>query len=165
MKKILAMVLVLVMMCCLAACGNTNDRQNNETEKTTETKAPETQSPITEDVTPEEPETTESVAQEVVTEEPVTEEPVTKVTEDTYTWREFLKDYEAWVDDYIAFMNKYNANPADLTLLADYATMMSEYAEWADKVDKMDDNLSDTEALEYAAELSRIATKLTTVAY
>ncbi len=76
-------------------------------------------------------------------------------------WREFLQDYEAWVDSYITFMEKYKANPTDLTLLSDYAKMMSEMSEWSLKADELELEIEDPEeALEYSAELLRIAGKL-----
>ena len=152
MKKVLAMLIALTMILCMVSCAGTPDTQT-ETEKITETNAPATETPETE-----EPET-----EVPVTEEPETEAPET--TENSYDWRQFLKDYEAWVDDYITFMDKYNANPTDLTLLSDYSKMMTEYAEWSTKVDEMDDDLSDSEAIEYATELSRIAAKLADAAY
>lgn len=82
---------------------------------------------------------------------------------DTGGWRQFLKDYEAFVDDYIAFMKKYQANPTDMTLLSDYADMMTRVSEWSENADEFSDELNDpSELAEYAKEYVRILTKMTT---
>lgn len=89
-------------------------------------------------------------------------------TASTVAWREFLDEYEAWVDRYVAFYKKYQANPTDLTLLADYATMTSELTEWSTKTEEMEQELesaSAAELAEYTAELARIAAKLAQIAY
>lgn len=86
--------------------------------------------------------------------------------EDTgYDWQEFIDDYEAWVDDYIDFMAKYKANPTDLSLISDYAEMMTDMSEWSERANEIKDDLSTAEALKYSAELTRIAAKLAKAAY
>ncbi len=78
-------------------------------------------------------------------------------------WKQFLKDYEAWVDDYIKIIKKYNANPNDMTIFADYTKMLSKSAEWAERADEIEEELAGTdEELEYSLELIRIAGKLST---
>lgn len=77
-----------------------------------------------------------------------------------------MKDYEAWVDDYIAIVKKYKENPTDMSILSDYTEMVSEMAEWAKRADEIELELQDTGvALEYSAELLRIAAKLAEAAY
>ena len=81
-------------------------------------------------------------------------------------WRQFLKDYEAWVDDYITIVKKYKDNPTDMSVLTDYTNMVSEMADWAERADEIELELEDTDAaLEYSAELLRIAAKLAEAAY
>lgn len=81
-------------------------------------------------------------------------------------WKEFLTDYEAWVDDYIEIVKKYKENPADTSILSDYSAMLSEMSEWSEKADEIEIELEDTNAaLEYSAELLRIVAKLSEVAY
>jgi len=76
-------------------------------------------------------------------------------------WRQFLKDYEAWVDNYVEIVKKYNENPADLSILADYTKLVSEMSDWTERADEIEAELEDTSAAtEYAAELLRIAGKL-----
>ena len=77
-----------------------------------------------------------------------------------------MKDYEAWVDDYIEIIKKYKDNPTDMSILSDYTEMMSEAAEWTEKADEIELELEDTdEALEYTKEVLRIAGKITEAAY
>lgn len=80
----------------------------------------------------------------------------------TVSWEEFLAEYEAWVDDYIALLEKYKANPADMTILTDYTRMMQELTEWTEKGEALEADLADfPEALaEYSAALARILQKL-----
>ncbi len=87
-------------------------------------------------------------------------------TSDDAEWKRFLKDYEAWVDDYIAIVKKYKDNPTDMSILSDYTEMISEMTEWTERADEIELELEDTNAaLEYSAELLRIAGKLAEAAY
>ncbi len=88
----------------------------------------------------------------------------TEASNSNYEWKEFLADYEAWVDDYVAFMKKYKANPTDFSLLTDYAKMSAKAIEWSNKASDMQENLSPTELTEYMQTLSRITQKLTSIA-
>ena len=60
--------------------------------------------------------------------------------------KEFLDSYEAFVDEYIEFMNKYNQNPTDATLLAQYMDYMTKLADFEKK------------ANDYAAQESQMST-------
>lgn len=85
---------------------------------------------------------------------------------DDAEWKQFLKDYEAWVDDYITIVKKYKDNPTDMSILSDYTEMVSEMADWTERADEIELELEDTDAaLEYSTELLRIAGKLAEAAY
>ncbi|MCL1941751.1 MAG: hypothetical protein FWG09_07395, partial [Synergistaceae bacterium] len=75
-------------------------------------------------------------------------------------WVDFLKEYEAWVDDCIRLIEKYKTNPVDLSLMMDYLDMMQRMAEWAEKADKVKADLSGNDLKEYLATYMRIITKL-----
>lgn len=78
------------------------------------------------------------------------------------SWREFLKEYEEWIDEYIKILNKYNENPTDLSILEDYADMMVEMAEWSERADEIELEIEDpVEAAEYTSEMLKIVAKLT----
>lgn len=77
-------------------------------------------------------------------------------------WKQLIKDYEAWVDDYIAFMKKYkDADSSQLSsMMSDYSKLMSDMSEWSKKMDDMEDELSGNDLTEYLKELTRITQKL-----
>ena len=83
----------------------------------------------------------------------------------TVDWKTFLAEYEAWMDEYVALMKKYKANPTDFSIMSDYFRMLEELAEWTEKADKIEGDLSDDpEALkEYLAVQLRIIQKLNSV--
>lgn len=79
-------------------------------------------------------------------------------------WKQFIKDYNAWVDEYVKIVKKYKANPTDLSIMTDYTKMVSEMTDWAERSEKLEEELDTTDALEFAAELAKIAQKLAEVA-
>lgn len=154
MKKLLAMLLVGIIVLSLAACGGNSDiilDDNDIISSSEET---------SEDLTASEDLATNESSQNATSskKEEVVE---SQKTNSNSEWRKFIKDYEKWVDNYIAFMKKYNDNPTDFSLLADYSKMLTEMADWAERADELELEIVDTaEALEYSAELMRIAAKL-----
>ena len=110
-----------------------------------------------------EEETTKPSKTETTTEKQ-TEEATTKKQSSSSVSSDFKKtmdEYEKFMDKYIDFMNKYKENPSDLGLLADYAKMMSDYADYCDEIDNIDeDELSDAD-LAYMLEVTnRVNQKL-----
>lgn len=78
-------------------------------------------------------------------------------------------DYRAMVDEWEAFMNKYcdfmetyNGDSGNVASMAlDYADMMSQYSDWAEKMDAVDDsNLSAEDVQYYIDAQSRINKRL-----
>lgn len=105
----------------------------------------------------------EDFVEETTKKQTTTKKKTTK-SESSVDWREFLVEYEEWVDDYIEIVKKYNNNPSDMSILSDYTEMVSEMTEWTDKADDVELSITDTdEALEYSQELLRIAGKLAKV--
>ena len=86
-------------------------------------------------------------------------------TADTLNWREFLAEYEAWMDKYIEVLEKFNRNPTDFPILMDYMEMMEELIEWTEKAEQFEDELEgNEEALrEFLAIQMRILEKLSTI--
>ena len=81
-------------------------------------------------------------------------------------WRQFLKEYEEWVDKYIVIYNKYKSNPTDLSILSDYTDMAAQLVEWSEKTENVQKELesaSSEELAEYSKELLRIAGKMTEI--
>lgn len=93
---------------------------------------------------------------------PVMDEP----SATTSTWKEFLTEYDACVDRYIEMTQKYQKNPTDPTLLADYTKMAEEAGEWATRAQKLENELkgaSASELAEYTAQLKPIVENLAKV--
>ena len=92
----------------------------------------------------------------------------TNTSSEMPAWKEFLADYEAWVDNYVEIAKKYSENPTDMSILSDYTNMMTELNEWQTKATDVQNELqeaSPAEAAEYAAEVARIAAKIAEAAY
>lgn len=103
----------------------------------------------------------ETTTQKTTTTKQTTTKEKTTKAESTVEWREFLAEYEEWVDDYVEICKKYKDNPADMSILSDYTEMMTELTEWSQKTEDMELSITDTdEALEYSQELIRIAGKM-----
>ena len=51
-------------------------------------------------------------------------------------WKQFLKEYESWVNKYAEIVKKYKENPSDISILSDYTKMMGELTKWATRADK-----------------------------
>ena len=72
-----------------------------------------------------------------------------------------MDSYEKFMNDYVAFLKKYEANPNDLSLLSDYAKYMSDYAEVVEDFEKWEDEeLNDAELTYYVEVQSRVTKKL-----
>ena len=77
-------------------------------------------------------------------------------------WRQFLDDYENWVDSYIAFMKKYKENPTDTALISEYAEFAGDTAEWSEKAKQYEDglkNMSPADVTEYTKRIGEILQK------
>lgn len=116
--------------------------------------------------------TMESVVQTTIAESATESESVadtaTNTSSEMPAWKEFLADYEAWVDNYVEVAKKYSDNPTDMSILSDYTDMMAELSEWQTKATDVQNELqeaSPAEVAEYAAEVARIAAKIAEAAY
>jgi len=94
-----------------------------------------------------------------------TPEELNSIPSSNYDWKQFLKDYEEWVDSYIILLNKYNENPLDMSILTEYLEQMQKLVEWSEKADQVEIDLAnDPNAMkEYLETLSRIILKLSGV--
>lgn len=72
-----------------------------------------------------------------------------------------MDSYEAFFDEYIAFMEKYANSDNAIGMLTDYLAYMERYAETMEKLDALDDGeLSTEETLYYIEVQARITQKL-----
>ena len=65
----------------------------------------------------------------------------------------FIKDYEAFANSYIKILKKYKANPSD-------ASILTEYADAAQKAAEMQKGANDCSDAKYASKLMEIANKI-----
>ena len=80
-------------------------------------------------------------------------------------FKDAMDSYEAFIDEYVAFMKKYSDNPSDVSLLADYTKYMSKYADMVEKFDKWgSEDLNDAELAYYIDVQARVSKKLLEVA-
>lgn len=82
-------------------------------------------------------------------------------------FKEFLDAYEAYMDEYVAFMQKYSqADPEDMVaMMGDYTAIMTRYAEFAEKMEAVDEEeLTNAELAYYLEVTDRVNQKLLTVA-
>ena len=72
-----------------------------------------------------------------------------------------MEEYEAFYDQYIDFMIKYQNSDNSMAMMTDYLSLMGKLAEWEAAIDKIDEKeLSTEEALLFNEVNLRIATKL-----
>ena len=76
-----------------------------------------------------------------------------------------MDSYEEFFDEYVAIMKKYQKNPTDLSILADYAKYMGQYADMMQKFEKWESEDLNTAELAYYIDVqARITKKLLEVA-
>ncbi len=93
---------------------------------------------------------------------PAAEEVPTETASDIRpAFKEAMDSYEAFYDEYCAFMKKYSENPTDMTLLGEYAGMMSKSTEMTQKFDAWNsEDLNEAELTYYLEVSGRVAQKL-----
>lgn len=79
------------------------------------------------------------------------------------SWKQLLSEYEAWVNDYVDFMKRYNSTTdtsAKMAMLEEYSRLANEMTEWAQKVENMQGSLSESDLTEYIQAVNRVNQKL-----
>lgn len=136
-----------------------------------ETTIPTTEAePETEPETPEP--TTETATQETAT-SAVSFDDVRKAVENgdyslvTPEFKETMDAYEAFYDEYIAFMKKYTSGEGDMmSMLTDYTTMLGRLSDWSQKIDAIDEEtLSPADDAYFLLVTLRVEQKLLGTAY
>ena len=76
-------------------------------------------------------------------------------------FRKTMEDYEAFYDEYIAFMQKYQNSDNSLSMMSDYMSLLNRMSEWESSMDKIDESeLSDEELMLFNDVNLRVASKL-----
>lgn len=113
---------------------------------------------------------TEEIATESETEEqqPAMDSDTSTVGEDGMRkdFKEAMDSYEAFMNEYCDFMEKYSKNPTDAGLMADYMSYMSKYDDFTKKFDQWGgEDLNDAEFAYYMEVQTRVYERLAEVAY
>ena len=75
--------------------------------------------------------------------------------------KEALDSYEAFIDEYVAFMQRFGETDDTTAMMLDYADFLSRYADFSQKIDAMDtDDMSEADYAYYLEVTSRCAQKL-----
>lgn len=193
MKKFFCILLTLALLFSLSACGNTQkpaeaDPPTVVPSAPVESETPEEPTPVTEPETPDAPETPETPEEPEAPEESevpeVQEEPeepeILDLPEESEEpevpqepelvdgmrpdFKAAMDSYEAFYDEYCDFLTRYQENPMDLRLLADYAVMMTRLSEMEAAFDAWDaDDMNPVESAYYFEVSSRVLQKLSAV--
>ena len=113
---------------------------------------------------------TEEIATESETEEqqPAMDSDTSTVGEDGMRkdFKEAMDSYEAFMNEYCDFMEKYSKNPTDASLMADYMSYMSKYDDFIKKFDQWGgEDLNDAEFAYYTEVQTRAYERLAEAAY
>ena len=157
MKKTLTCLLALALVMALTACGAENEGGFGNGFNTSWGSSAAEEEKSAE----ERPEEDRSEEEETPPEE---EKPQETPAADSGLRPEFkaaMDSYEAFYDDYCAFMEEYNRNPSDLKLLAEYAGMMGKLSDMNEKFEEWEGEDLNSEELAYYVEVnSRVSRKL-----
>ena len=160
MKKAISVILALVLVLSLAACGG-KESNSNGSDNTSDTNQKDTyvseQGDTTTATTP-----STQLSTEATTPATTEETDNAKIDPD---FKAAMDSYEAFFDEYVAIMKKYKENPTDMSILTDYATYMGQYADMMQKFEAWEnEDLSKAELAYYIDVQARITKKLLEVA-
>lgn len=109
-------------------------------------------------------EATDSATSESEPETPAAEAPAASASSSSSDVREALDAYEAFMNEYCDFMEKYAADGHPVSMLADYGTMMTKYADAMAKFDAIDESSLSAEDDAYYLEVQgRVLQRLAAV--
>lgn len=106
----------------------------------------------------------DSTAEEAPAESTETTSDDSSSSSNTADFRQFVDDYESFMNSYCDFMEKYSNSSDTTSMLVDYAKYMKEYTEWAAKYDEYDtSDLSADDLAYYTAANARVAERLSKI--
>ena len=147
MKKLIAILLAVCLFFTLTACGAAEAAEEIVEEVISEVQ----EAPVVE----------EAPAEEIAVEEA----PAETVDGMRPEFKAAMDSYEAFYNEYCEFMKKYMENPTDLTLLGEYADMMSKSTEMNQTFEAWNEaDMNDAELAYYLEVNNRVAQKLLEVA-
>ncbi|MBR1757263.1 MAG: hypothetical protein IJ744_00865 [Lachnospiraceae bacterium] len=109
-------------------------------------------------------ETSETVTEEPSSEETPTETTTERVTRDPGEVREdlrqFLVDYEAFVDEYCEFLQKYFSGDQPMAMLPEYMKYAGDYLQWSLKAESWATDLTEAETALFSEVMLRCTSKV-----
>ena len=151
MKKTLTCLLALALVIALTACGSSDVEQKEDGFNTSWGSSAAGEGEKSGETIPEEDVSGE---EEIPQEEPPAPDGGLRPE-----LKKAMDSYEAFYDDYCAFMKKYEANPTDLELLAEYADMMGKLSDMNEKFAAWEGEELNGEELAYYVEVNGRVTK------
>lgn len=185
MRKILTLILAVVLILAIAACGKQKEESSSYSYEEMESMIEEIQkhnSVSQNSSKPAESSKVESVTESII-ESDIESETESKVESETESsesqeseivsesesnsnelrtdFIEAMDAYEAFYDEYCELLVEYNENPMDLTLLGKYTDMLNKASEMDEKFEAWDeDELNDAELKYYLDVNNRVMKKL-----
>lgn len=161
MRKACTLTLIAALLLSLVACGSKEPAQM-QAEQTVAATVPVTTEPAPVPETTEPTVAPETVAPTTAPTEAATEAPTEAPTEPAQElvdgmrpeFKEAMDAYEAFYDEYIAFMKKYSENPTDFSLLMQYAGMLTKVAEMDEAFNNWDQEDMNNAELKYYLEVN-----------
>lgn len=169
MKKVLALLLIVAITLTMAACGsvkNTNDDNHDSTVSSDVATNTSNDKPTEESVQQEniQDENTQDNTANTNDNDDVAEESNVVAVGIRSDFKAAMDAYEAFYDEYCDILQKYYANPTDLSLLAQYSSLMGKAVEMDDAFTKWESEDLTTEELKYYLEVNnRVMQKLVSI--
>jgi hypothetical protein len=142
MKKILALILIVAMTLCLTACDLDLNLNQNQDTILSEPAKEDNKNPGKDEGTKD---------------DDVVKDTTGNSTNSTGIRQEFkdaMDAYEAFYDEYCNILKKYYANPADMTILAEYTRLMTKAVEMDEAFAKWENEDLNNEELKYYLEVN-----------
>lgn len=147
MKKLLSLFLLSMLILTLTACGG--DMNGDK----------ETPEVLNEDTNVSNIESQDDISSSASKENTENDEELNS------DFKTAIDKYENFMNEYVAFMKRYKANPSDLSLLADYSEYMSKYVDFVASFDEWGNkDLNSAELAYYIEVQARVSKKLLEVA-
>lgn len=91
----------------------------------------------------------------------ITDSSINNSNEIRKDFKDAMDSYESYVDEYVEFIKKYNENPSDITLISNYAKMLTKYNQLTKDFKKWkDSDLNDAEESYFIEVETRVNKKL-----
>lgn len=154
MRSKIMLLFLVVLMFNLVACGNKDTATQSES-----TDQPETE--ITQETSEEPLDEDEENEETAADQEEQPKETDDSDTEVNPELKAFLDEYEKFMDEYIDFMKKYDSSDNTVELISDYTSIMQQYAEFAETIEKYDsEEMSGEDAAYYLEVVNRVNEKM-----